>query len=141
MKKILVKLFFSLKIFLLKNHFLGNSLQENFQSKKFFVEILFARIFSCWKIISSETVWTKYILVEKFQVKNVFLGRKCFARKFFCCKIISSEIVWMKKIVSENFFWSKIFFLQKHFLGNSLEENFHRKIFWSNFFFNGKIFG
>jgi len=73
----------------LQNHFLGNSLDEKKFGRKFF----------CCKIIFSETIWMKKILVENFLLQNDFLGNSLDEKNF-----------------------GRIFFLQIHFLGNGLND-------------------
>jgi hypothetical protein len=111
-KNFLFENFFWSLIFLLQNHFLGNRLDEKNMSKIFLVEIffcgnffwsknllqihflgksldekillknIFGRKFLCRKIISSERVWKKKILVTNVWVENFFVA-KPFPRKTF----------------------------------------------------------
>ena len=111
--------------------------------------MFFGRDFFCCKIISSETVWMKIILLEKFLDEIVFckiissetfwmkkiLIEKFCGRKYFCSKIISTETVWIKNILVENCFGRKLFLVENVIVAKS----FPRKHFgWKKFFVHWK---
>ena len=98
-KKILVEIFLVQNFLLLQNHFLRNSLDK----KGFLRKMFWLKIFYCCKIISSETVWMKKILVELFLVQNILLLQKhslgnCSDEKFFWWKIVWSYIFIVAKL-------------------------------------------
>jgi hypothetical protein len=92
MKKILIEKCFGRKFcwfenFLLQNHFLGNSLDENqFDRKILWSKILFGRKFFCCIIVSSES------LDEKYFGRKIFLLKFFFVENFFVAKSLFRKI-------------------------------------------------
>jgi len=100
----LVENFFWKKTFLLQNHFLGNSLDGKKFGRKFF----WSKIFCC-KIISSDTVWMKKILVEKPFSENCFWS-KIFLLQNHCFRNSLDE-----KMFGRNIFFFAISFPRNQF--------------------------